>query len=137
MVRPKTWRAFKLLEQRRQSQWLLSYQRFQHFMSICCRSKKYRLSCLQFWFWMFTFLCDKSLQNYWKMRFIFFLSFRPYPSWFGPNFEVWLKLWDLAKTVNFVVKSCFHNISQPVFLSQWFLVFSEKEGKLWSRLIGN
>ena len=72
MVRPKTWRAFKLLEQRRQSQGLLSYHRFQYFMSIFCRSKKYRFCCMQFWFWMFTFLCDKSLRNHWKMRFIFF-----------------------------------------------------------------
>ena len=39
MVRPKTWRAFKLLEQRRQSQGLLSYHRFQYFMSIFVEAK--------------------------------------------------------------------------------------------------
>ena len=115
MVRPgpdKTWRAFKLLAQRRQSQGLLSYHRFQYLMSICFRSRKYMFCCMQFRFWMFTFLCDKSLQNYWKMRFIFFfLSCGPYHSLFGQNFKVWLKLWDLAKTVNFAVKSSFHNIS--------------------------
>ena len=39
MVRPKTWRAFKLLEQRRQSQGLLSYHGFQYFMSIFVEAK--------------------------------------------------------------------------------------------------